>query len=73
MIVWERQEPGWYTADGVGGIVREGADRWYFYPAGEAKTSGVGPYRTLRKTMCVAASTLVRARDLAKGGKGKRK
>jgi hypothetical protein len=42
---WERNEPGWYTLRGVGGIVHE-RDGWYFYPMGGGQ---FGPYSSLAK------------------------
>ena len=29
---WVRQEAGWWTKDGVGGVCKESDSRWYFYP-----------------------------------------
>ena len=30
---WERQEGGWHTKEGVGGVVLEKDGKWWFYPA----------------------------------------
>jgi hypothetical protein len=55
--VWERQERGWYIAEGVGGIVNEHETRpqWFFYPVDEAGhycTLNIGkregPFKTLK-------------------------
>lgn len=37
-------EPGWYTAEGVGGICREADGKWWFYPLRGRKK---GPFETL--------------------------
>jgi hypothetical protein len=29
---WEKQERGWYTKEGVGGVCKENDGRWYIYP-----------------------------------------
>lgn len=50
---WTRQEAGWYTKYGVGGIVQE-INGWWYYPVlalvpkrGEI----VGPFKTMRAAM----------------------
>ncbi len=33
MSAWEMQEPGWWTHERLGGIVRERDGRWHCYPS----------------------------------------
>ena len=54
---WERQEKGWYTRPGYGGIVQE-TSGWYWYPLG--KSWRKGPYQTLQAAMDAAEQGLAR-------------
>lgn len=42
MILWQRQEPGWYTSE-AGGIVKEKDGKWYVYPSRFNTTFGPFP------------------------------
>jgi len=41
-----KQEAGWYTRDGIGGIAKEVDAKWYFYPCNEAEPIA-GPFYSL--------------------------
>lgn len=41
---WGQIEPGWYTSE-LGGIVDEGAGKWFYYP--RERPDVIGPFKTL--------------------------
>lgn len=49
---WEKQELGWYTKSGVGGIVHEADGCWWFYPLLIPEMHG--PYPSLKRAMIAA-------------------
>ena len=45
-IVWEMQEPGWWTSE-IGGLCAEGS-KWFFWPKTLSTPKRLGPWKTLK-------------------------
>jgi hypothetical protein len=42
MVVWQQQEPGWYTSE-RGGICQGRDGKWYWYPSDNTSVRGPWP------------------------------